>query len=158
MDCSWRAMPARATSLVVRSYQAYVHYWFRQSENNFLVSGMFTGIVLLGIPAGAFFNALRGGSPFLLILLASLVLVFITLTILTETSRLRAWLASFQYFYFWSCLFSSRVMFSIHLRTGFSTSQSRALLLVASSLSHYFISQRNQVCSQSLNFSRTWGG
>ena len=49
-------------------------------------------------------------------------------------------------------------MFSIHLRTGFSTSQSRALLLVASSLSHYFISQRNQVCSQSLNFSGTWRG
>ena len=55
-DCSWRAMPVRATSLVVRSYQAYVHYWFRQSESNFLVSGMFTGIVLLGIPAGAFFQ------------------------------------------------------------------------------------------------------
>ena len=89
MDSSWRAIPAQATSLVVKSYQAYVYYWFRQSENNFLVSGMFTVIVLLGIPAGAFFNVLRGGSPFLLILLASLALVFITLTILTETSRLR---------------------------------------------------------------------
>ena len=89
MTCSWRVVPVRVTALVVRGYQAYVHYWFRQSENNFLVSGMFVIIVLIGIPAGALFNAVRGGSPFLLIFLASLAFVFITLAILSETNRLK---------------------------------------------------------------------
>ena len=85
MTCSWRVLPVRATELIVKGHQAYVRYWFRQSENNFLVSGMFMITVLIGIPAGAFFNAARGGSPFLLIFLVSLVLVFITLAILSET-------------------------------------------------------------------------
>ncbi|MAI11570.1 MAG: hypothetical protein CBD27_05735, partial [Rhodospirillaceae bacterium TMED167] len=89
MTCSWRVVPVRATALVVKGYQAYVHYWFCHSENNFLVSSMFIIIVLIGIPAGAIFNAARGGSPFLLILLASLALVSITLAILSETERLK---------------------------------------------------------------------
>ena len=100
MTCSWRVVPVRATALVVKGYQAYVHYWFCHSENNFLVSSMFIIIVLIGIPAGAIFNAARGGSPFLLILLAGLALIFVTLAILSETGRFKGLAALLSTFLF----------------------------------------------------------
>ena len=49
MNCPWRVMPITAVALVVTGYQVYVQYWFRQSEKNFIVGGMFAIVVLRGL-------------------------------------------------------------------------------------------------------------
>ena len=88
MLSEWQDIPSRATALIVRGYDAYVYYWFRQSEKNFLNSSLFITVVIIGIPAGAVLNMARGGSPLLLVLLVGICIGFCTLAILSEMNRL----------------------------------------------------------------------
>ena len=93
LDCSWGLLPARGTALFVNGYVSYVNYWFRQPENNFLVSGLFFIIVVIAIPAGAVLNFTRGGSAFLIFMFLGLVIGFVVLMGLGEMQRLK-WVRS----------------------------------------------------------------
>ncbi len=79
--------PVRATSVLTTGFRTYADFWFRQSENNFLVSGLFMIIVLVVIPAGAILNFMRGGSPFLMLLFVVLAIVFVLLAAFGEMRR-----------------------------------------------------------------------
>lgn len=75
----------------------FVDFWFGGSDRNLVAGGLFTIIVVIGIPLAAAFNALRGGSPFLITVIVALAVSALLLAILSETGfagGLRALLAT----------------------------------------------------------------
>jgi len=100
LKAEWGEYPARTTTLLVDGFEKYANFWFRQSEHNFLVSGLFMIIVLVGIPAGALWNAMRGGSPFLIYLFVGLALTFVLLAVLGELNKYKGLAALLSAFLF----------------------------------------------------------
>ena len=90
LKTDWEQLPYRALSSLVATFNKYLDYWFRQSENNILVDGLFILIILIGIPIGSVINLLMGGTEFLFILVVSVVTAFVTLAVTGETLRLRS--------------------------------------------------------------------
>ena len=88
LGSNWKEMPFFSAGIIVKGYNNYVDYWFRQSEKNVVISGLFTIIVLIGIPFGSVVNWLQGGS---VLLLALIICIGTGLVILAITNELGLW-------------------------------------------------------------------
>jgi hypothetical protein len=80
-------VPRTAVAGAVRATDRFIYYWFEQSERNVATSGGFTLVVLVAIPLAALLNWLRGGSPFLIVVILACVAGFAILAVLSETRR-----------------------------------------------------------------------
>lgn len=78
-------IPSFAVSHSLRAVDRFVVYWYEQSERNVVTSGLFTLIVFVAIPLAALLNWFRGGSPFLMFVLAGCVTATAVLAVLGET-------------------------------------------------------------------------
>ena len=89
LTTNWRLLPHRSIEIFVSGMNAYVDYWFRQSENNVVVSGLFIIIVLIGIPVGSVINLFRGGSTFLFWVIGAVLIALIIIAMTGEVKRFR---------------------------------------------------------------------
>ena len=95
-DVSWSGLLGCYARFWGEGLERFTHYWFGGSDRNLISGGLFIFIVLVGIPLAAAFNALRGGSAFLITVITILALCAVLLAVLTETraaANIRATLA-----------------------------------------------------------------
>lgn len=84
-EVSWPGLLGCYARLWGEGVARFTNYWFGGSDRNSISGGLFIFMVLIGIPAAAAFNALRGGSAFLITVIAVLALSALVLAVLTET-------------------------------------------------------------------------
>ncbi|NQV56615.1 MAG: hypothetical protein HQ503_12215, partial [Rhodospirillales bacterium] len=80
----WAKLPPVLIKQLIGGVEGYVSIWFTQSEQNTASGGVFLVLVILIIPVAALANALLGGSPILIWVIALAFAGYAALTILGE--------------------------------------------------------------------------
>lgn len=84
----WFQLPGHAARIVVNTFNVYIDYWFRQSENNLIVGGLFGIIILIGIPVWSIISLFQGGSSFLFTLIFFILVSLLILAFASEINRM----------------------------------------------------------------------